>query len=100
MDSPYEGGIFRIDVKFPSEYPFKKPEMIFVTPIYHPGVNMTNGKICIETQEWKPQNKFVELIHTLINLLESPSLVDIPLNVEAFNDIENGTFNIKAREIT
>ena len=37
-ESPYEGGMFKVDVKFPSEYPFRFPSLRFLTPIYHPGV--------------------------------------------------------------
>jgi ubiquitin-protein ligase len=29
VDSPYEGGLFQIDIVIPPEYPFKPPKMKF-----------------------------------------------------------------------
>ena len=39
-DTPYKGGIFYIEVKFPKYYPNSPPEIHFITPIYHPNVNI------------------------------------------------------------
>ena len=38
-DSLYNGGIFHIKLSFPKDYPNRKPEVIFLTPIYHLNVN-------------------------------------------------------------
>lgn len=38
-DTPYEGATFFVDIKIPSEYPFRPPVMKFDTKIWHPNVS-------------------------------------------------------------
>ena len=38
-DTPYEGGTYLVDIKIPSEYPFRPPVMKFDTKIWHPNVS-------------------------------------------------------------
>ena len=35
-DTPYEGGVFRLEVKLREDYPFKAPKLTLLTPLYHP----------------------------------------------------------------
>lgn len=35
IDSPYVGGVFLLLVELPSNYPFGKPKIKFITKIYH-----------------------------------------------------------------
>ena len=42
--TPYEGGVFKIEVYFPYEYPIEPPKVLFLTKIYHPNF-YPNGTI-------------------------------------------------------
>lgn len=46
-DSPFAGGVFFLNINFPTDYPFKPPKFQFVTKIYHPNIN-SNGSICLD----------------------------------------------------
>ena len=54
-NSPYDGGVFNVELDFPSEYPFKPPKLKFTTKIYHPNIKST-GEICMEAinEGWSP----------------------------------------------
>lgn len=72
-----------IELKIPSEYPFKAPEVIFRTPIFHPHVdNQENSKAEYEGQvckdliggEWGPAKKIVNVVQTVLSMIKFPSL--------------------------
>ncbi len=54
-DSPYTGGVFFLNITFPTDYPFKPPKVSFTTRIYHPNIN-ANGSICLDIlrDQWSP----------------------------------------------
>jgi ubiquitin-protein ligase len=54
-DTPYEGGLFKAILTFPSDYPLNPPKMRFVTPMWHP-----NSAFCSSFCH----NVFFSLLHT------------------------------------
>lgn len=54
-DSPFQGGVFFLNIHFPADYPFKPPKISFTTKIYHPNIN-SQGGICLDILKnaWSP----------------------------------------------
>jgi ubiquitin-protein ligase len=50
-DTPYEGGVFRVDIQLDAQYPFAPPKMRFITRVWHPNVSSQNGAICLGEQQ-------------------------------------------------
>jgi ubiquitin-conjugating enzyme (huntingtin interacting protein 2) len=38
-DTPYQGGKYVVDIRIPSDYPFRPPVMKFETKLWHPNVS-------------------------------------------------------------
>nr|AVV64050.1 proteasome subunit alpha type-6 [Anisakis simplex] len=53
-DSPYEGGIYSLDISIPDEYPFQPPVCKFITRIWHPNISSQTGTICLDIlkEQW------------------------------------------------
>ena len=78
----YNQAAFQIEIKLPPEYPFKAPELRFVTPIYHPNVD-EKGKICVDllnkSETFKPTTPLADVVKAVANLIDNPN-IDHALN--------------------
>ena len=90
-DTPYAGGLFRIEVVVPSSYPLAAPNFRFVTTIFHPNVHRDTGEICIDILKsaWSPAWTLQSTCRAIIVLLSHPE-PDSPLNCDAGNLLRNG----------
>ncbi len=83
--SPFEGGVFEIQINFPTDYPIKAPVVTFVTVPYHPNV-YTNGKICLDilADQWTAALQIDQLLQSIRSLLTDPN-PSSPANPDAAN---------------
>lgn len=102
-ESPYENGVFYLDIKFPREYPFKPPSIKFRTRIYHPNIAPSSGAICLDIlkDKWAPSLTIGSVLLSICSLLTDPN-PDDPLAPDVArlykSDIEE--FNRNAQEWT
>ncbi|UYV60383.1 UBE2K [Cordylochernes scorpioides] len=47
-DTPYEGGVYLLEIKVPETYPFNPPKVRFLTKIWHPNISSVTGAICLD----------------------------------------------------
>ncbi|CAF1377914.1 unnamed protein product [Rotaria magnacalcarata] len=86
--SIYNQAAYQIEIKLPPEFPFKPPEVRFITSIYHPNVD-EQGKICVDllnsNETWKPTAPLVDVIKAVVELIDNPK-IDHALNADIANE--------------
>ena len=77
-NTPYKGGIFVINIRFPQNYPNSPPKVRFITPIYHINVKHYNHSVNSDSELgepnlnilnfWKPEYKVKDVLISIYSL--------------------------------
>ncbi|RMD43657.1 hypothetical protein DV735_g1478, partial [Chaetothyriales sp. CBS 134920] len=94
--TPFEGGVFPAELRFPKDYPLNPPKMKFIGEIWHPNV-YANGEVCISilhppgddpnhyesaSERWSPIQSVEKILISVMSMLAEPN-DESPANVEA-----------------
>lgn len=113
-DTPYEGGIFYLQMSFPPDYPMSPPSLTFISEFWHPNV-YPDGKVCISIlhppgedemsgelpeERWNPTQTVSTILLSVISMLGDPN-ISSPANVNASVQWrkEREAYNRKCREL-
>lgn len=82
--TPYETRSFQLKLVIPSEFPSCPPRGFFLTKIYHPNVDVSNGAICVNTlkRDWTSETTLSHVFSVIRCLLIVP-FPESSLNDEA-----------------
>jgi ubiquitin-conjugating enzyme E2 A len=82
-DTIWDGGCFKLIMKFPSDYPNKAPEVKMMSKVFHPNF-YNDGRICLDIlqDQWSPIYDVKSILTSIQSLLTDPN-PSSPANAEA-----------------
>ncbi|XP_062314278.1 ubiquitin-conjugating enzyme E2 T isoform X2 [Osmerus eperlanus] len=90
--TPFEGGVFLLEIKVPERYPFEPPQIRYLTPIYHPNIDNA-GRICHDALKlppkgaWKPSLN-IPTVLTFLQLMMAEPNPDDPLMADISSEFK------------
>ena len=103
-DSPYKYGVFILKLIFPEDYPNTRPEVYFLTPIYHLNVNSINiseplGSISSCFFDWWTPNSTVKELLSKLFLIFYLEKIDFSFDNAKTNEYlyNKSLYELKAR---
>ncbi|KAG0150641.1 hypothetical protein CROQUDRAFT_652247 [Cronartium quercuum f. sp. fusiforme G11] len=84
--TPWAGGLYKLQMFFPEDYPSKPPKCKFNPPIFHPNI-YPSGTVCLsilnEEKSWKPSITLKQIVLGIQDLLNDPNNSD-PAQIDAY----------------
>ncbi|KAJ3126832.1 E2 SUMO-conjugating protein ubc9 [Physocladia obscura] len=85
-ETDWEGGVYKLVMMFPEDYPQKPPKCVFTPPLFHPNV-YPSGTVCLsivnEEQDWKPAITVKQILLGIQDLLNDPNPLS-PAQADAY----------------
>jgi ubiquitin-protein ligase len=77
--NPKMGNEHQVEIYLHSDYPHRWPGLKWMTPIWHPNINHTNGSVCIDAAWWGAARSLDRLVIMMGEMLQYKNYHDDPL---------------------
>lgn len=99
--TPWEGGLYSLEIRFSSQHPNRPPYVRFVTEMFHPNVT-TDGVPALDLIQtrWNPNTRLGTILAELQKMLGSPSpLYPVHLDAAHMYRTDRRQYDRRARRI-